>query len=204
MAVKKLTQSSVLNDKKYQSLLAGNAYFQPNSFESIATVTVGAGGQSSVTFSSIPSTFTHLQIRGIARSTRSDQNGSFANINVGSGSVDTGSNYSWSFINGNGSSVGAVARSSQTAIEVDRWSTSLVTSGIYGSIIIDILDYASVNKNKSLRYVGGYDGNGNGESYVGQGTWFNSSTAIDKITLTEGSGNFAQYTTFALYGIKGA
>lgn len=172
----------------------------PNSYESIATVTVGAGGQSSISFSSIPSTYKHLQIRGIARSTRSDQNGSFANVTFNS---DTAANYSWHFLNGNGSSTQAVGRSSQNAIEVDRWSTSLVTSGTYGAIVIDILDYASTNKNKTLRYLGGYDGNGNGEIYLGSGAWLNSSTAVSSITLTEGSGSFVQYTQFALYGVKG-
>ena len=66
-------------------------------------------------FSSIPNTYKHLQIRGIARSSRNDQNGSFANVQVGNGTVDTGSNYSWHFINGYGSGTQAISRASQTA-----------------------------------------------------------------------------------------
>ena len=38
-------------------------YNLPKSYDSIATTTVGAGGASSVTFSSIPQTYTHLQLR---------------------------------------------------------------------------------------------------------------------------------------------
>jgi len=171
-----------------------------NSYESIATVTVGAGGQSSISFTSIPSTYKHLQIRAIARSSRNDQNGSFANVTLNS---DSGANYSWHFLNGNGSSTQAIGRSAQNAIEVDRWATSLVTANTFGTFVFDILDYVSANKNKTVRYLGGYDGNGNGEIYLGSGAWYNSSTAVSSITLTEGSGNFTQYSSFALYGIKG-
>ncbi len=69
MAVSRVKTSSILQGfPKSRSLLAGNAYFQPTAYESIATTTVGAGGTSTITFSSIPSTYTHLQIRGIGRS----------------------------------------------------------------------------------------------------------------------------------------
>ena len=46
-----------------------------NSYESIATVTVGAGGSSSISFTSIPSTYKHLQLRGIINSTKSGASG---------------------------------------------------------------------------------------------------------------------------------
>ena len=44
------------------SLLAGNAYYVPPAFQPIATVAVGSGGTSTITFSSIPNTYAHLQI----------------------------------------------------------------------------------------------------------------------------------------------
>ena len=63
MAVYKLSGTSVKNGRtEYSSFLAGNPKFVPNSFESIATTTVGSN-VSEVTFSSIPSTYTHLQFR---------------------------------------------------------------------------------------------------------------------------------------------
>ena len=182
----------------YASQITG--HLSTNSYESIATVSVGILGQSSVTFSSIPSTYKHLQIRGIARSSRVDQNGSFANVTF---NADSAANYSWHFMNGNGSATQAIGRSAQNAIEVDRWASTLVTANTFGTFVIDILDYASANKNKTLRYLGGYDGNGNGEIYLGSGAWYNSSTAVSSITLTEGSGNFVQYSSFALFGVKG-
>ena len=44
------------------------------SYESIQTVTVGLGGAANVEFTSIPATYTHLQIRGISKTDRADDN----------------------------------------------------------------------------------------------------------------------------------
>ena len=65
MAVSKFSTNSLKTPLKYSSFLAGNAAVIGTSYESIATTTVGSGGASSITFSSIPATYAHLQIRGI-------------------------------------------------------------------------------------------------------------------------------------------
>ena len=83
-----------------------SGHLSTNNYSSISTVTVGSGGASIITFSSIPSTYTHLQVRGIGRST-----------NAGSGVTqfymqlngDTGANYSNHILYGDGGSVGAIA-----------------------------------------------------------------------------------------------
>jgi hypothetical protein len=198
MAVKKLTQSSLLNDKKYQSLLAGNAYFQPTAYESIATVTVGAGGQSSVTFSSIPSTFTHLQIRAMIKRS-GGTGGDNTNLTLNG---DTGSNYAWHQLYGDGVSPGVGAGTTQTSI---RAIHSDATANVFGVGIIDILDYSNTNKYKTTRTLAGYDDNIATIGYVlfRSGLWQNTA-AITSVTLTPNSGTFAQYSSFALYGIKGA
>ena len=171
-----------------------------NSYESIATVTVGGGGSSSISFTGIPSTFKHLQIRLIGRTNRSDQNGDFFQTTFNG---DTSSNYSWHFLNGNGSSAGAVSGSSQSMIEANRIPGSLIGSNIFGAIVIDLLDYADTNKYKTIRSLGGFDGNGSGEIYLNSGNW-RSTSAISSITLTNsGSRTIQQYSQFALYGIKG-
>jgi len=65
------------------------------------------------------------------------------------------------------------------------------------------LDYANTNKNKTIRTLGGQDANGSGEVVFISGLWMNSSTAVNAITLVlPGGGNFAQYSSFALYGVK--
>ena len=60
--------SSVKTGAIGDSLLAGNAAYNPSSFESIATVTLGSSG--AVTFSSIPSTYKALQLRFMAKAIR--------------------------------------------------------------------------------------------------------------------------------------
>ncbi len=180
------------------------------SYESIATTTVGAGGASSVTFSSIPSTFTHLQVRALGRTDR-------PTYNVGSYSVtfngDTGSNYSRHYMRGipasPGASVDAGGGASQTFIDLGQFAGSTASSGIFGMGITDILDYANTNKNKTVRHIGAVDTNGAASGVAGfvqvsSGAWLNTS-AITSLTFTpiEGASNFTQYTSFALYGIKG-
>jgi len=72
MATSRASNSSILQGfPKSRSLLAGNTAYIPGDFQSISTVTVGAGGSSSITFNSIPSTYSHLQIRALSRSQRS-------------------------------------------------------------------------------------------------------------------------------------
>lgn len=169
-------------------------YSLPTSFESIATTTVGAGGTSSVTFSSIPSTYTHLQIRMMPL----NSSGGAVDVTaqVGNGSVDTGTNYNWHYLAGFGSSAGAGAFTSTSNISVGNSFTSS------GGSVVDILDYANTNKNKTVRTLTGYDSNSAGQITFYSGLW-RSTSAINIITLTPGSGNFSQYSHFALYGIKG-
>jgi hypothetical protein len=171
-----------------------------SSYESIATVSVGSGGVSDVTFSSIPSTYTHLQVRLIGRTNRSDQNGDFFKTTLNS---DTGSNYSWHFMRGNGTNTTTNAGASDNMMEVNRIPGSLITANIFGAIVIDILDYKNTNKYTTIRALGGFDGNGSGEIFVNSGLWQNTA-AVTSITFTNSGGRtIQQYSSFALYGIKG-
>jgi hypothetical protein len=179
------------------SSISGNLYNA--SYESIATVTVGSGGAADVTFSSIPSTYQHLQIRVIGRTSAASGSSSFY-MQVNS---DAGSNYSQHRIYGSGSSVTASADVSQTSIQLDRLATNGSTSGVFGAAVIDILDYANTNKYKTVRSLGGIDNNGSGFIMFNSGLWMNTS-AISTLSFTLDSPNtFTQYTQFALYGIKG-
>ena len=182
---------------RYWSMLAGNTTWVPftpsGSFESIATVTVGAGGSSTISFSSIPSTYQHLQVRFNGSITTS---GGAMGIYFNSDSTST--NYYQHTLYGNGSSAAANAGNNYAyGPQLD----STYSGGSAG--IIDILDYASVNKVKVVRNISGYDANGSGYVMLRSGMWIGSSaTAITGITLVPPAGNFAQYSVAALYGVK--
>jgi hypothetical protein len=192
---------------RYTDMLAGNATFIEPAYESISTVTVGAGGASTVTFSSIPSTYQHLQIRVFVQTNR----GTFCRDNLKViFNADSGANYADHEIYGDGASVGAGATTSATSMSIGTVGTSAVLSSLlFGGRIIDVIDYANASKYKTVRSIGGVDMNGTGVSGIGglvdfkSGLW-QSSTAINSMTFTTGVGtSFNQYSSFALYGIKG-
>ena len=168
------------------------------SYESIQTVTVGAGGQSSISFSSIPSTYKHLQIRGIGRNDTA-----LANMRMRFNGDTSTSSYRWHFLYGDGTSAGAgdsgTGAGNSDSIYLGNAPT---TTSIFAGIIVDVLDYQNVNKNKTSRTLHGYDLNGSGVVQLISGLWMNSSTAISSITIFAGTNSFAQYSSFALYGVR--
>jgi hypothetical protein len=177
------------------------------SYESIATVTVGSGGAANIEFTSIPSTYTHLQIRGIQRTTDAGVNGTTILMRFNS---DTSSNYSRHLFRtyfGASSGIDAGADVNNIYIPIGAAVSNGLGASIFAGIVIDILDYGNTNKYKTSRNLNGYDFNGSvtGYSYLQfvSGNW-RSTSAITSITFTADVGNFGQYTQFALYGIKGA
>jgi hypothetical protein len=161
-------------------------------YESIATVTVGAGGQASINFTSISGVYKHLQVRAFT-ATASAATGIRARFNS-----DSGTNYAYHLLYGTGSSALASAQTSQTAIQPGFTSSTTAPS----AFILDILDYANTNKYKTTRSLDGGDANGSGDVILYSGLWM-STSAITSITFTRAdSVNFPQYSSFALYGIK--
>ncbi len=171
-------------------------------FESIATVTA-TGGETSFTFSSIPSTFTHLQIRGKAQLSGASGPASLQ-LRLNS---NTGSNYAMHFLRGNGSTTYAQGNASSTRILLDAAVFSNGAGDYFGSSIVDIHDYANTSKNKTIRYFAGCDSNQNngGQVTLGSGL-FMVTDAITSIEIARdgGSQTFQSGTIFSLYGIKGA
>ena len=181
-------------------MLAGNPVFVAGSFESIATVSVGAGGSSTISFTSIPSTYNHLQIRAVARGNNGDVYDS-ALIRVNS---DSGSNYTFHQLAGDGSSASAGAVTPYSGFRAPEITGANATSGIFGAFVCDISDYTNTNKYKTARILGGDDRNGAGQIALTSGVWMNGN-AITNITIIPVFGSlFAQNSHFALYGIKGA
>ena len=183
---------------RYYDMLAGNTTFVDGSYESIATVT-STGSAGAMTFTSIPSTYKHLQIRGILRT---NDTGSFNNQQMRFNS-DSGSNYAFHTFSGNGSTTSTSGSATQTSFnDFMRATSNSLTAGIFGVAIVDLLDYTNTNKYKTLRALQGADSNGDGIVGITSGVWM-STAAISTITINPSGGTAIQYSSFALYGIKG-
>jgi hypothetical protein len=170
-----------------------------NSYESIATYTLSSF-QTSITFSSIPSTYKHLQLRWIAKTDRADTD----DVVYMTFNSDTGANYSWHILRGNGTAAIAGASTSASNIGIQYGASgSTGTTNIFTGGVLDVLEYANTNTFKTTRSLQGLDLNGSGWIYFQSGNW-RSTNAITSITLDQQYGsNFTQYSQFALYGIKG-
>jgi len=177
------------------SAISGNL----NSYESIATTTVGSGGTSSITFSSIPATYTHLQVRMLARDSRAN---TATNLYI-QFNGDTAANYADHVLYGNSTSAVAGADVSQTSAVAARVAGNNAAASSFGAGVLDILDYANTNKYKTLRSLSGFDDNSVGQSWFISGLWM-STSAVTSITITPVTSPILQYSSFALYGIKGA
>ena len=159
-----------------------------NSYESIMTVPVGSGGTSTITFSSIPSTYKHLQIRGLVKF------GAVSYGNIRFNGDTTAANYRSHGLFGNGSTASANTAANAAYSPFDG-------STQWGGFVLDILDYADTNKYTTTRELGGWDNNGSGLSYLSSNLWM-STSAVNQIVFTTPSA-FQEYSSFALYGIKG-
>ena len=176
-----------------------------SSYESIATVSVGSGGSSTVSFTSIPSTYQHLQIRAIATSGRGTYSLDGLKLQFNS---DTGSNYSFHYLRGNGAAVSAGASANSTSVTLDSIISSTAASNVFGGSVVDILDYKDNNKYKTVRALGGFDVNGTvsgvgGYVVLASGNWRNTNAVTQIDISTDYGSNIQQYSHFALYGIKG-
>jgi len=159
----------------------------------LGTVTVPSGGSVFIEFTSIPNTYKHLQIRGILQQNVStDWRGTYMNFNN-----DTGSNYWWQTLGGNGTSAYSGSSSSQTYLS---GGVASGTTGIWNPTVIDILDYASAKKKVAKVFYGAERNTTPSFMEYLTGTW-NNTSAITSIKITVNATNFTQYTQLALYGI---
>jgi hypothetical protein len=193
------------------AFLEGGAGGGGGSYESIATAT-GTGSSGTITFSSIPSTYSHLQVRVLSKGTATGVAAYPAIIRLNGSSSAI---YSEHFLTGNGATASASAGNSPSTTSTTLWkiSASSKTSApnmtnTMGVAIIDIHDYASTTKNKTIRYFGGTECNdtGTNASYVTLGSGlYGATTAVSSLSIiTDGGTNFTTSSVFSLYGIKGA
>ena len=173
-----------------------------NSYESIATTTVSSS-VASITFSSIPATYKHLQIRYIARDSATSSGSDDMIITFNSGASPT---YSWHRLVGDGATASSTGLASQSQIQISSGAISRGGNAayIFSAGIIDILDYQNTNKNTTTRALYGQDRNGSGDIGLGSGLWYGSTNAVTDITFTiESARSFVVNSQIALYGIKG-
>jgi hypothetical protein len=194
------TGSSFTNLVKYNDFLAGNPAFSPSSYESIASAT-GTGSSGTITFSSIPSTYKHLQIRYTAKIASGGGTDIVPIILRFNG--NTSAVYRSHYLTGNGTTASASADGSAQTGGYILISDSGTASNIQGVGIVDVIDYASSTKNKTVRVFQGMDKNASGGVVRLSSTGFYDTTAISSIDFITLSGSFNTTTEFALYGIKG-
>lgn len=160
-------------------------------YEPIATTTLSSAA-ASITFSSIPSTYTDLRIVF----TGLDATGSgYVKLNFNN---DTATNYSRTLIYGDGSAAGSAANATQAFI---RLNSGLSTT-IPELLTVDVFSYAG-STYKTALITANEDKNGSGLIYNIVGLW-RSTSAINRIDLANSANNFAIGTTVTIYGIKAA
>jgi hypothetical protein len=159
-----------------------------NTYEAIATTTA-SGGETTISFTSIPGTYTDLVlISGLIATTPYEM---FLQFNT-----DTATNYSTTFIEGNGTAASSSRSSSSSSILVSYNSTTNPTP-----VIINIQNYANTTTNKTV-LARSSAASASVLAYVGM--WRNTA-AITSIQLKlTGGRSFSAGATFSLYGIKAA
>ena len=160
-------------------------------YEPIATTTLGSAA-SSITFSSIPSTYTDLRLVYVETSSDTADQGIRFNS-------DSGTNYSTTFMYGTGAAVGSNRTTNATYILT--WN-SVSGSAIPGLKTIDIFSYAG-STYKTALVSHSDDKNGSGMVGSNVGLW-RSTSAITSLTIVRDSGNFSTGTTATIWGIKNA
>ena len=159
----------------------------PNTYESIATQTLGSAA-ASVTFSSIPSTYTDLVL---VTSTKYTSTASHCLLQANS---DSGTNYSNTFLYGDGSSAYSGRQTNNTGCFIGRANTTE-----FGVGITHIQNYSNSTTNKTLLSRTAVSG----EVNAVVGLW-RSTAAVTSIVFSLNAGTYSAGTTFTLYGIKAA
>lgn len=167
-----------------------------NTYTAIASVTVGSGGAATISFTSIPNTYSDLTLVCSLRSTttgQSDDRGAVVTFN------SSGTNYSARRLYAyNGTTTGSDSSSGLSII----YGGTTGTANTFSSNFIYIPNYTS-SSNKPASADDVSEQNSATRNWIGSYAWlWSNSAAINSITLTPDAGSFAQYSTATLYGIK--
>lgn len=165
-------------------------------YEPIASTTLSSSA-ADVTFSSIPGTYTDLVVVMVGSVTTGT--GSLtSSMQVGNGSVDTGSNYSWTNLYGDGSAAGSSRGSTQTYALLGELAGASNTQINPSVGVAHIMSYANTNVYKTILFAGG------GGAYVRRAvSLWRSTLAINTVKITS-SGTLSSGFTASLFGVKAA
>jgi hypothetical protein len=189
---KSMKRSMINNNVWYKSMLAGNI---PSDYELIATAN-GTGSSSTITFSSIPTDYKHLQIRYSAKTTSTTGEDLYIRFNgILSASYVTHS------LQGRSTTASSSSNTGLDVIFLERGLATTDTPNSFAAGVIDILDYASTSKNTTLRAFYGKNDNNNNVQ-LRSGLLMNTA-AINSISLITSAGSHTTTTRFSLYGLKG-
>jgi hypothetical protein len=171
-----------------------------SAYDALASVTIASDSTTNlIYFTGIPGDYTHLQLRMYARSQRS-QLGDAVYMRFNG---DSGNNYSRHQITGDGSTVSSSGFAPENVVFLGTVPGNLNNTSIFGVGVIDILDYASSTKNKTVRGLDGYDANGSGISEMRYHSWQSTAPVGSLVIANYSSGDFFNAgTQFALYGVK--
>jgi hypothetical protein len=167
----------------------------PKTYEPIATTT-GTGSSTSITFSSIPSTYTDLVL---VCSVIVPSSSSIA-IQFNS---DTGNNYSYTVLDSDGATASSNRQTNVNVINLAGWSSNLGSTTSPSPIICHINNYSNNTTFKTglVRSTAYGTSSSCVDAFVG--TWRNTAT-ITSVRVFSSSANLATSSTFTLYGIKAA
>lgn len=206
MAVTKFSSgSSFKNLTKYDDFLAGNAAYDPAATWLIQRI-AGTGSSGTITFSSIPQTYSSLQLRILGKDTNTTSITLDGYVQLNG---DAGSNYSYHYLRAGGGTVSASGGYPNSVIIMpNAFSSSKAATpaqaNIYGVAIVDIHDYTSTTRNKTVRIFGGSDSNLSDAAigpYLASGSW-NNTAAVTSVSIVAGGTAWTTGTTIALYGMK--
>jgi hypothetical protein len=179
------------------------AYLGPfGAYDSLATTTLSSAA-SSVTFAGIPTGYKHLQIRMLTKTSSTGTGG--PNLVATFNGDSTYTNYRSHYLTADGvntPTAGAVSSSGYYLLVGNTLENNASYTSMFGAMVVDILDYANTNKNKTVRSIYGHDRNGSGEVGFNSSLWM-STAAVSSVSISiVGGTNFVTNSSFALYGVK--
>jgi hypothetical protein len=167
-----------------------------NTYVAIQTVTVTSGGSATIAFTSIPATYTDLVLLcSLRNATASTAQSGWVKFN------STSANNSHRYFGSDGTASGSANDPAATRIYIGQVNGANSTANVFANVSIYIPNYASANY-KSV-FIDGVQETNATTAYatLSAGLW-SDTAAITSISLETTSGDYTQYSTATLYGIK--